>query len=122
MVDFAKLLEATRDLTPEERAQQQAERQAEWDARMKALIADRAAKIDAACAVDGLTTKERSFLESLQRQALRTDRGGSSGGELLAMSDPQVRWLDGLAARAQASPAAQAVPGTRAYRYGRQRG
>lgn len=119
MVDFNKLLEETRNLSPQERARRQAERDAGWEARAKGLITDRQAQIEKAARLQGLNVDEKRFITSLQLRAQREDPlTGHAGGELLALSDPQLDWLRRLATREVPRPA----PGTRAHRYGRERG
>ncbi|MEJ8837606.1 hypothetical protein [Ramlibacter sp. AN1133] len=121
MVDFNKLLEEMRTRTPEQAAQAREEVEASYERQTQAQIDTLTEQVrKAETLLPVLTPDERRFVASMQ---LRADRPGRytkrAGGDLLSLSDGQKEYLQRLALRAQQP---RPAPGSRAERYGRQRG
>jgi hypothetical protein len=108
VLGFKKLL----NRTPEERRADMERIDREFDERQDALLAKRKQQLEAALALPGLSQGDRAFLQGLQSRATQVDiAGGRDGGRLLYLSEPQIKWLEDLAARAErtaAPPAAAA--------------
>ena len=99
MVDFRKLM--TR--TPEERRADLDRATRDYEEREDRKLATRLEQVKAALGLANLNDRETSFLRSLQFKTTRPDNiCGRMGGELLYLSDPQVKWLQDLAKRAAA--------------------
>lgn len=95
MVDFAKL----RAMTPAEREEAAAESAARFEAQQDELLAKRRQQLQAARLNPRLTSWERDFLDDMDRKAAQPDLvGRREGGNLLYLSDNQVRSLERLAA------------------------
>lgn len=121
MVDFNKLFEELRTLTPEQRQQRQDEQDRLWREQMQQRIDALAAQVAAAVGASSLSPEDRRFLESLELKTQRTEPFTHLlGGELLNLTERQLGWLRDLARRAEKQMPERTVL-TRAQRYGAMR-
>lgn len=116
MIDFSKLL----NRTPEEKARDQAELDAKYEAMEAARLAliekRRTVVLALEINIVAIPEKDHRFIRDMSYRATTYDMGGILGDRLGDLSEKQAQYLDGLAKRYLAvgsEPAPVTEPGIR---------